>query len=481
MKKLLYKILLFACIIFPVITFAETPQYQLKKEYLSYEGTEKGYKKIIGIIDDDVYVDSSYGIYKHDKDLKNVKSISLSYYNHYFEVDEKNKNLYGILGSNNNYYIVTLDSNLNKEKEAIINFEDASNISIKSIKKVGDNYYISYQFGTYSNYEYHASIIDKEGNFISDNKTNKLATLYNVNNKIYYIENYTKYTEVYMINNSGEIKLIKKIDNINIESIEYDKYAMNIVTTYYDQNNSDRKKNIMTFDSDFNKVISDEKNYFSEDFSQMLITERYLVFLMSSSNKNIEFNIYDKDLKKSELVTHTNIILDNSTGYSSHYSIYANNNSIFITGYCGDYYSTYRGDYIARYDNEDLYLVKQEITEGEGVINQNLYSAFLGEEVTFSATPSEGYELKELKLFDESGKEIKTDNGKFNMPSKNVIIKAKFTKKDGSQSNQPTIPSDDSKNDNPQTSGNLKSLIPVLLLISTISLLIICKKKNLLE
>jgi hypothetical protein len=63
-----------------------------------------------------------------------------------------------------------------------------------------------------------------------------------------------------------------------------------------------------------------------------------------------------------------------------------------------------------------------------GTIAASPATATMGEEITLTVTPNEGYNLKTLTVKDAAGNEISVTNGKFTMPAGNVTVSAEFAK-----------------------------------------------------
>lgn len=63
-----------------------------------------------------------------------------------------------------------------------------------------------------------------------------------------------------------------------------------------------------------------------------------------------------------------------------------------------------------------------------GTIAASPATATIGDEITLTVTPNEGYNLKTLTVKDAAGNEISVTNGKFTMPAGNVTVSAEFAK-----------------------------------------------------
>lgn len=116
----------------------------------------------------------------------------------------------------------------------------------------------------------------------------------------------------------------------------------------------------------------------------------------------------------------------------------------------------------AEYIEEELaYSVTVETSENGEIVVAPL-NAYEGDEVTVTVTANEGYELKEIKVVDASGKEIEVTDGKFEMPKSNVTVSAVFT---------------EIEEEVPNTIDNI-SIYVVMGIASLSALVFICTKKK---
>ncbi len=70
-------------------------------------------------------------------------------------------------------------------------------------------------------------------------------------------------------------------------------------------------------------------------------------------------------------------------------------------------------------------------TIDNGTISASTTSAFAGDEITLTATPTTGYVLDSWSVKDASNNTVEVTNNKFTMPASNVIVSATLKKKEG--------------------------------------------------
>lgn len=97
-------------------------------------------------------------------------------------------------------------------------------------------------------------------------------------------------------------------------------------------------------------------------------------------------------------------------------------------------YAFYNDDKVAtEFEYEKKYIIKQtplcniavENSEN-GTVTANVTSARYGEEITLTATPSDGYKLMSITVTDEQGNPVAVTNNKFIMPERAVTVAAVF-------------------------------------------------------
>lgn len=89
-------------------------------------------------------------------------------------------------------------------------------------------------------------------------------------------------------------------------------------------------------------------------------------------------------------------------------------------------------------------------TDGNGTVKSSHDNASHNDKVSFIVTPNEGYEVKEIKVTDSTGKTVKFIDNKFTMPEADVLIEVTFVKKQQEK--------------NPETS-DIKTYIYIILII----------------
>ena len=124
-------------------------------------------------------------------------------------------------------------------------------------------------------------------------------------------------------------------------------------------------------------------------------------------------------------------------------------------------YNDYYGSIIIRYSYKD-YKITTNI-KGKGTIDINNI-AKEGETVTYSITPEEGYQFKNIKVMTQSGKVIETTDNSFIMPDEDVAIEVEFV---------------EVLMENPKT-GNIIMIITGILLITILGTIVVLyyKKKH---
>ena len=142
--------------------------------------------------------------------------------------------------------------------------------------------------------------------------------------------------------------------------------------------------------------------------------------------------------------------------------ILMNNGDYIVQGSVApDGYSGIYGSIILKYGYKD-YKITTNI-KGKGTIDIN-NTAKEGETVTYSITPEEGYQFKNIKVMTQSGKVIETTDNSFIMPDEDVAIEVEFV---------------EVLMENPKT-GNIIMIITGILLITILGTIVVLyyKKKH---
>ncbi len=104
-------------------------------------------------------------------------------------------------------------------------------------------------------------------------------------------------------------------------------------------------------------------------------------------------------------------------------------------------------------------------TDGNGQISPTHEIAQTGDNIKYEVIPNEGYSLKSLKVSTLTGKEILVKDGKFDMPSEDVLIEASFVKEE--------------KISNPETSDTTIIIFMISILCFALMLYFLRKKSKL--
>ena len=115
------------------------------------------------------------------------------------------------------------------------------------------------------------------------------------------------------------------------------------------------------------------------------------------------------------------------------------------------------------------YNVLKDIENGK--IETNLEIAKENEEITFSVTANEGYEIEQVKVLDDNGVEIETSENQFEMPNRDVTITAKLK--------EIKIEVKEEIEENPKTNDYINNYIITLMfsLLVVIGVIVIKNKK----
>ena len=390
-----------------------------------------------------------------------TKNITFTYYNYDFNLTEKVKKT-ATLSSNNSIYqkgyycldslCYIFESNTTENKQSIILYNIQNNTVEK--KNIFDGY--------------------------GDSNDN----IYYINNKIYFVKNEqanSAYTaKIYSISTTGEVTLIKSINNMKIRSLQQDEgtniaavgysyvgttsngYMVKILNNKFEELKS---KNLSTELGNGNGITS---NLGITSTSYVIYNQTNNLMYFYDKNFNHQYNVfYEKNYNSGITKTGPFVV----------------NNSVYLLGGFG--IGTYSGDcgtYIAKFDYqapEVDYTIKTEVIAGKGTIEASATKSKANEKITYKATPAENYETKSIKVITENNVEIKPTDNSFTMPEDNVIIQVEFVTKEiiEDEKNEDIKGETDKKEENPETFGGVSLIIISSLITSALILVLLQKSK----
>lgn len=325
-KKFLFSVLVLVLLLLPIKTLAATPKYKFDKEYL-YKSSEKFYSgshynnlysSAIAISDEYVFIQASKGVYKHDIDLKLVSTFS-SLSGFKFVEDFDGDYFYNISSNS----IKFIDTDLKGISTVNLKFDDNNTKTFSSYVMCDEKIYAVYRVGSYPDYEYHVAVIDKEGNIIGDNVISQTASLYKLDNEVYYIirknESSTYTSEIYKVKSNGNTELIKILGDVNISELYYG-VQNSFVALDLKYTNNVTERYVVVYDNEFNEVKRKflDGNIVYEDFIdfRFMVTDKYFVFAGTLPEKTLSQNptyvidLYDKDFNFVDGIVYQNEVID---------------------------------------------------------------------------------------------------------------------------------------------------------------------------
>ena len=449
---LLTIIILVICLL-PNRVLAKEEKPELKWEQRDFR-SDTNYRGIIILCDaGDGYITiNNYNeVEKYDYNGNKIKTIIKEYNNGFSTaiIDDGNLLIYG---GYNTLYKYSQDGELIFEKKIDV-AENAIDIGFVNSP---DAYYIGYSY--YDNsYNMFNFIIktDKEGNIINRYDFNDIYSfdfIYD-NNQLAILTSNNGYYLTKMDTNLNIIseKEIAVSDNVSkIVSIK-DGYLVMIESTRNTFAKLDKSGNLIW-----------EKENLGSIKDAVETSDGYIVLGYDGTSSHadpllVKFDrdgniIYTEEFERFENYNYcilNKIILLNNGDYIVH-------GSIAPDGYRGIY-----GSIILKYGFKD-YKITTNI-KGKGTIDIN-NTAKEGETVTYSITPEEGYQFKNIKVMTQSGKEIETTDNSFIMPDEDVAIEVEFV---------------EVLMENPKT-GNIIMIITGILLITILGTIVVLyyKKKH---
>ena len=473
MRKKLLIILIGLLLISPELVKAETKEPPtLKWEDVDIT-TDYAYngKTILGDTGDGyISINNNNEIEKYNYDGKKEKTI-ISNFNHYINESIIEGDNLIILDNDKTIYKYSLDGEL-------ITSNNISNNKYSYIQNLAagkDCYYLS------SNYQEDYIIkLDKNLNLVNEYH---LVDYYEYGNFIYFV---TSTNEVIIIQEGEDSTIITKLDS-NLSYISHTElqdsdeighfqyFEIEEISDGYiaigGRYNSDTVPAVLVkLDENFNvEWIKPYKiNYIFRDVE--IVSDGYIVIgnYSTSSIENISQGSpvlikYDFSGNIIYSIKYYNKLVSNSkNNYIFKKLIVLGDDDFIINIDVGnERYYEYYGSIIVRYSYKD-YKITTNI-KGKGTIDIN-NTAKEGETVTYSITPEEGYQFKNIKVMTQSGKVIETTDNSFIMPDEDVAIEVEFV---------------EVLMENPKT-GNIIMIITGILLITILGTIVVLyyKKKH---
>ncbi len=481
-KSILILILL---LLLPSLVLAKgDSEYIFSKEKVSVDSMASqnnyaSYKDVVASTEENIYVKNNRTLYKLDKNFNEQKKVTSSFDSHYLLNDEKIVSLFQ--QTEHEYYLKNYDLDLKETLNIKVNMS-VNNGVIKNFVTLNNNYYILYESNNGTTIKYNIMVLDKTGTVKSDKQIipsegETYKGLYPIKSDILLVSNSKdlKTTFIYSVTDNSIVSLVKKLENIQVLNLKEDND--NVISMVNDYGTSTANKGIKIFDNSWNitKNISLVDTIEGESSISDIIginDKHYLFFdlLYKQNSKGTStyfptVYIFDKNLNYLGKSEYENENFKSGVSYSN---VLVNNESIYIAGgYNIASSNSAGGNFVIEFikASEKDFKIKTEVLSGEGKVELSKEIAKKGEEITFEAIPNNGYELKQIKVYTESGMEIITKENKLTVTNENIIIKVEFKK----SANITDVV-------NPNTIGSVSIIVVVSLILSAILSIILYYK-----